>query len=125
MNEITRFGSEADSASDPTEVAPQQVLHLIPSVLHCSMPTTHPRHAITETDEISDALLVARREWPDLADKPGALLRRLILTGRNSLIHDFAETQKTRRQAIEETSGALAGVFGTGYLADLREDWPE
>ena len=89
------------------------------------MPTTHPRHAITETEEISDALLVARRQWPDLADKPGALLRRLILAGRNSLVHDFAATQKTRRRAIEETSGALAGVFGTGYLADLREDWPE
>ncbi|WP_204080317.1 hypothetical protein [Mycobacterium riyadhense] len=89
------------------------------------MPTTHRRYAITETDEISAALAVARRVWPDLAEKPGALLRRLILTGRNSLVHDFAATEKARRQAIDATSGALAGVFAPTYLADLREDWPE
>lgn len=89
------------------------------------MPTAHPRHAITETDEIAAALTVARREWPDLADKPGALLRRLILAGHNSLVHDFAAAEKARRQAIDGTSGALAGAFGPSYLADLREDWPE
>lgn len=89
------------------------------------MPTTHRRHAITETEEISAALSVARRVWPHLADKPGALLRRLILTGRNSLLHDFDASEKARREAIEVTSGAMAGVFGPDYLADLREDWPE
>ena len=30
-----------------------------------------------------------------------------------------------RRQAIVETAGALTGVFGLGYLEELREDWPE
>jgi hypothetical protein len=89
------------------------------------MPTSHRRHAITETEEIAAALKVARGAWPELADKPGALLRRLILTGRNSLMHDIAPTEKARRQTIEATSGALAGVFGPRYLADLREDWPE
>jgi len=89
------------------------------------MPTARRRHAITETDEIAAALAMARDVWPDLADKPGALLLRLILTGRNSLVHDFAATDKARRQAIDATSGALAGVFGPSYLADLREDWPE
>jgi len=89
------------------------------------MPTAHRRHAITETEEISAALAVARRVWPDLADKPGALLLRLILTGRNSLVHDSAATEQARRQAIHATRGALAGVFGPRYLADLREDWPE
>lgn len=88
------------------------------------MPTAHRRHAITETDEISAALAVARRVWPDVADKPGALLLRLILAGRNSLVHDFAAAEKARRQAIDATSGALAGVFGPRYLADAREDWP-
>lgn len=89
------------------------------------MPTAHPRHAITETEEITAALAVARKVWPDLAHKPGALLRQLILTGRNSLVHDSASTEKARREAIAATSGALAGVFGPTYLADLREDWPE
>lgn len=88
------------------------------------MPTAHRRHAITETEEISAALAVARGVWPEFADKPGALLLRLILTGRDSLVHDFAAAEQARREAINATSGALAGVFGSGYLADLREDWP-
>ena len=86
------------------------------------MPTNHPRHAITETEEISDALGLARRAWPDLADKPGALLRRLILEGRNTLAHRTAEEQLQRRQAVAETGGAFTGVFGVEYLKELRED---
>jgi hypothetical protein len=68
------------------------------------MPTTHRRHVITEADDISNALDIARRTWPDLADKPGALLRQL---------------------AVDATAGALDGVFRPGYLSELREqDWP-
>jgi hypothetical protein len=89
-------------------------------------PTTHRRHVITETDDISNALDIARRTWPDLADKPGALLRQLILTGRNTLMDDHASTAKTRQHAVDATAGALAGVFGPGFLSELREqDWPE
>jgi hypothetical protein len=90
------------------------------------MPTTHRRHTIAETDDISNALEIARRTWPDLADKPGALLRQLILTGRNTLMGDHATTAKARQHAVDATSGALAGVFGPGYLSELRpEDGPE
>ncbi|MGB2919476.1 MAG: hypothetical protein WBC15_04495 [Mycobacterium sp.] len=89
------------------------------------MPTDHRRHAITETDEISNALGVARDAWPDLADKPGALLRRLILVGRNTLERNHTEKEHQRRQAITDTGGALSGVFGPDYLGKLREDWPE
>lgn len=89
------------------------------------MPTSHRRHAVTETDDITNALAIARREWPDLAHKPGALLRRLILVGRSTLAHDHAAAAGKRQNAVEETSGALAGVFGADYLTQLREDWPE
>jgi hypothetical protein len=89
------------------------------------MPTNHRRHAITETDDIKDALEIARSTWPDLADKPGALLRQLIFVGRNSLARDHAVAAHKHAQAVEKTSGALAGVFGTDYLKELREDWPE
>ncbi|MBB5167427.1 hypothetical protein [Mycobacterium sp. AZCC_0083] len=88
------------------------------------MPTTHRRHVITETDDISNALDIARRTWPDLADTPGALLRQLIR--RNTLMDDHASTAKTRQHAVDATAGALAGVFGPGFLSELREqDWPE
>jgi len=89
------------------------------------MPTSHRRHAITETDDISAALAAARRAWPDLADKPGALLRRLILSGKDALADDHAAAEKVRLRAVEATSGAFAGVFGPEHLNELREDWPE
>ncbi|KZS74443.1 hypothetical protein A4G29_03465 [Mycobacterium kansasii] len=89
------------------------------------MPTNRRRHAITETDDIRDALEIARRTWPDLAHKPGALLRRLVLVGRSTLAHDDAAAAHKREQAIEKTSGAMAGVFGADYLRELRRDWPE
>ena len=89
------------------------------------MPTQHRRHAITETDDIAGALKIARRAWPELADKPGALLRQLILVGRNTLAHNHTTADDKRQQAIDETSGAMAGVFGSNYLEELREDWPE
>ena len=88
------------------------------------MPTTNRRHAVTETDDIAGALEMAARIWPDLADKPGALLRRLILTGRDTLAHNRDTAVETRRQAINGTAGQLDGVFGPKYLRDLREDWP-
>lgn len=88
------------------------------------MPTDHRRHAITETEDISDALHLARRAWPDLGDRPGALLRRLVLVGRDTLRQAHTEMETERRQAITETSGALTGVFGPRYLEQLREDWP-
>jgi hypothetical protein len=88
------------------------------------MPTTNRRHAITETDDIASALDVAAKTWPDLADKPGALLRRLILLGRDTLAHDRVAADDAREQAIDATAGALAGAFGPEYLHELRKDWP-
>jgi hypothetical protein len=51
--------------------------------------------------------------------------RQLILVGRNTLADDDAAADAKRLQTVEDTSGALAGVFGTDYLKELREDWPE
>lgn len=89
------------------------------------MPTAHRRHAITETDDIKNALDVASRAWPELAGKPGALLRRLVLVGRDAVSEHHAVAARARQQAVEATSGTLAGVFGPVYLRELREDWPE
>lgn len=89
------------------------------------MPTSHRRHAVTETEDIAEALGIARRRWPELAAKPGLLLRRLILTGCDALARMDSEDHHRRQDAITETSGALTGVFGPGYLDELRRDWPE
>ncbi|QNJ89930.1 hypothetical protein HZU40_00225 (plasmid) [Mycolicibacterium fluoranthenivorans] len=85
------------------------------------MPTTRRRHAITETDEITQALNAARRAWPHLADKPNELLRQLILTGE----HALTDATESRLEAIASTSGVLTGAFPPGYLDNIRQDWPE
>lgn len=85
------------------------------------MPTVRPRHPITETDEIAHALAAARRAWPELSNKPTALLRQLILAGEQSIDDRAAR----RHRAIDTTAGSLAGTFTPGYLDDLRQDWPE
>jgi len=92
--------------------------------LEC-MPTTHRRHAVTETEDIAAALDVARNAWPELADKPGALLRQLILAGEEALEARRRHAVEGRRQTIERTAGTLTGVYGHGYLEEVRRDWPE
>lgn len=99
--------------------------HLLVRCYTSRMPTDNPRHAITETEDISNALGVARHAWPELSDKPGALLRKLILVGRDTIAHNQTAEDHERRRAIADTGGALTGVFGAGYLDKLREDWPE
>jgi hypothetical protein len=89
------------------------------------MPTVHRRHAVTETEDIAAALDVARNAWPDLADKPAALLRELILAGEQALESRRRHASQGRRKTIEQTSGALTGVYGPGYLEEVRQDWPE
>lgn len=89
------------------------------------MPTIHRRHAVTETEDIAAALDVARNAWPELADKPGALLRRLILAGEEALEARRCGAVEGRREAIERTSGTLTGVYGSEYLEEVRQDWPE
>ena len=43
-----------------------------------------------------------------------------------SQVPDDGEARRQRRRtAIAALSGSLTGVFGPGYLDDLRNDWPE
>jgi hypothetical protein len=81
----------------------------------------HRRHVIDETADITSALDSARRTWPELTDQPGELLRQLVITGQRAL----DDAARSRRHAIESTSGTLAGSFPTRYLDELRDDWPD
>lgn len=83
------------------------------------MPTTRPRYTITDTGELSELLDEAQRRWPDVRDRKELLLR-LAAAGREAIEREASE----RSAAIEETAGALTGVFRTDELERLREDWP-
>jgi hypothetical protein len=85
------------------------------------MPTTRHRYMVTETDEVSAALADAAARWPQLRDRPGELLQRLIAEGHRAL----RASAETRRAAVADTKGTLTGAYEADYLQQLREDWPE
>lgn len=86
------------------------------------MPTTRPRYPITETDEISVALLAAAKRWPEDADSPRMLLLHLIAEGAATV--SSTDESMRRRAAIEASSGAFTEVYGPGYVEELHAEWP-
>jgi hypothetical protein len=83
------------------------------------MPTTKPRHTLTETDDVAAALADAARRWP--GEAPSELLRHLVAEGHAAL-RGSAEAE---RVVVHESSGALTGIYSGADLDDLRADWPE
>jgi hypothetical protein len=88
------------------------------------MPTTKPRHLVTETEQVAKALDDAARRWPQDRSSRAKLLVHLVEEGHRALLEDTAKRAATRREVIERTSGALTGTYEAGYLTHLREDWP-
>ena len=86
------------------------------------MPTTRPRHFVTETDDLADALDDAARRWPELS-RP-QLLVRLALEGHHATQQAQDDRRRRRLKAVHAHSGSLTGTYGPDYLKGLREDWP-
>jgi hypothetical protein len=89
------------------------------------MPTIRPRHLITETLPVAQALDAAAKRWPSEGGNRSRLLLRLVEEGHRAVMHEHEELTRQRRAIVARTSGALTGVYGDGYLRELREDWPE
>lgn len=96
------------------------VQHQIRRCYTCLMPTTKPRYTLTDTGELSDLLDRAQVRWPEVHDRKELLLR-LATAGDEAIRRQAAD----RVRAIEETAGALSGVYQPGELERLREDWPD
>jgi hypothetical protein len=88
------------------------------------MPTSRPRHTLTETDELAVALADAARRWPEDQGSRTKLLRRLISEGHRTIVDRRDDLADRRSDAIRRTSGALTGVYEADHLARLRDDWP-
>ncbi len=84
------------------------------------MPTVRPRHTLTETDEIAEALDDAAVAWPELRGDRGALLRKLVEAGRASVHVDGGV-----RALIEGAAGAATGAYPRDARATLLTEWPE
>lgn len=87
------------------------------------MPTTRPRHQITETPSVAHALDVAERRWP--SEPRSKLLLRLLLAGGAALEQGQDDATRNRQDAIAASAGKYADAFGADYLRELRQDWPE
>lgn len=88
------------------------------------MPTTRPRHMVTETAELARALDAAARRWPAERGDRAKLLRRLVDEGYRAVLLEQEQTAAARREAVQRTAGVLSGAFGDGYLDRIRDEWP-
>jgi hypothetical protein len=84
------------------------------------MPTTRPRHQITETPDIAEALDLAAQRWPD--EPRSDLMRRLVLVGARSIAESAIERTLEIEVALGELA-ALSDLYPPGYLDRLRADW--
>ena len=84
------------------------------------MPTTRPRHTLTETDEIAQALDDAALAWPELRGDRGALLRKLVEAGHASVHVDGGV-----RELLAGAAGAATGAYPRDARATLLDEWPE
>jgi len=84
------------------------------------VPTTRPRHQITETDDIAAAVEAGLQEWPDLSRSE--VIRELILKGAESLNLTAVERVLAVELALKELA-SLDIHYPEGYLEDLRKDW--
>jgi hypothetical protein len=99
--------------------------HLASRCYTQQMPTTRPRHLITETEQIARALEDAARRWPEDSASRTKLLVHLVEEGHQALLDEATLRREARLAAIRSTSGALTGAYEVDYLERLREDWPE
>jgi hypothetical protein len=89
------------------------------------VPTTRPRHIVTETDELAAALDAAAQRWPEDRDRRSRLLLRLVDAGHRLLQDEVEQGRRHRRDAVLRNAGALGGAYGPDYLTNLRRDWPQ
>lgn len=89
------------------------------------MPTTRPRHMITETDQISQGLSQVAKQWPELADQRTLLLRKVIEIGLQAIDLEASKSQQKRVAAVKKIAGSMDGVWPANWKEELAEDWPE
>jgi hypothetical protein len=89
------------------------------------VPTTRPRHYVTETDELAAALDAAALRWPELT-RSQLLVRLAISAGEAERLAE-QERRERRLAALERLSreGIPGLKYPPDYLEKLREDWPE
>jgi hypothetical protein len=86
------------------------------------VPTTRPRHLVTETDELAAALDAAALRWPGLSRSQ--LVVRLALEGDRAAAAERDRRQARRRAGLHAHRGEFTGDYSADYLEELRSEWP-
>lgn len=89
------------------------------------MPTTRPRHMITESDQLNAALINAAKIWPDLEGKRTLLLRKVLEVGIEGIETQAAEKKKGRLAKVDDIAGSMDGIWPSNWRKELAEDWPK
>ena len=88
------------------------------------MPTARPRHMVTESDRLAEVLDVAAEMWPSERNERGALLRRVIEAGIETLQREAIERRKARIRAVNAAAGSFTGLWPAGWREESRDEWP-
>jgi hypothetical protein len=83
------------------------------------MPIARPRHVLTETDDLAEAIDVAAAHYP--GESRADVVRHLVRLGAETI----AEQQDHHRREVLDRAGRYPGLYPEGYLDDLRDEWPE
>lgn len=89
------------------------------------MPTARPRHMITETDELAQALEAAALLWPSERLSRSSLLRKVLEVGVEEVVKQAASAKSSKLREIEKQAGSLSGVWPSGWISELRDEWPK
>jgi hypothetical protein len=82
------------------------------------VPTTRARHLLTETDDLAAAIDAAAERYP--GETRAGVLRHLALAGAEAL----TQQQQRHRDVVHAHAAGFPGLYGPGYLDDLRDEWP-
>ena len=88
------------------------------------MPTKRPRHTITESDRLKNALRLASELHPELADNKTDLVREVLNLGIESLERKDAETKVSRQQALKIIAGTLPNIWPADNKKERLAEWP-
>jgi len=80
---------------------------------------------VTETPAIAEALEVAARRWPEVADDRAALIKKLLAVGSATVASGMEQERAHRVERIRAGAGSLPGMFPPNARDTLLDDWPD
>jgi len=87
-----------------------------------AVPTTLPRHAITETPRVAAMLDDAEAVWPGVSRAD--LLRRLLEAGHAHVTDKRTADRRRRLTVIAQVSGSMPDVWPADAAQGLKDEWP-